>query len=320
MRQTRSVVTGAAGFIGSHLAEHLLTLGHDVVGIDCFSAYYDPGLKRANIAALLTEPSFRLITADLTTDDLHPALEGADYVFHQAAQAGVRASWGESFEQYARHNVVATQRLLEALKGRPVRKLVYASSSSVYGQVRLPMRETARPQPVSPYGVTKLAAEHLCHLYHVNYGLPAVALRYFTVYGPRQRPDMAINKFIRAIAAGDAIPIYGDGSQSRDFTYVEDVVRANILAAQSPIEGTVMNIGGGTRIMLRDLLEVLQKIMGRRAHLAFLGGQKGDVGHTLADCARARRLLGFVPQVDITEGLRREVAWHVEAYQQAAAI
>jgi len=311
MAHTRSIVTGVAGFIGSHLAEHLVALGHEVVGIDCFTPYYDPAIKRGNVAALLAAPRFWLVDADLATANLGPLLAGADYVFHQAAQAGVRASWGESFATYTRHNVLATQRLLEALKDQPIRKLVYASSSSVYGDARLPMRETARPQPVSPYGVTKLAAEHLCHLYHANYGLPTVALRYFTVYGPRQRPDMGIHKFIRAIAAGGTISVYGDGTQSRDFTYVEDIVRANLLAAQAPVEGAVINIGGGSRITLSDLLELLQALVGRRAHLAHLGGQKGDVGHTGADSSRARRLLGFVPSVDLAGGLRRQVAWHL---------
>jgi UDP-glucose 4-epimerase len=312
-------VTGAAGFIGSHLAEHLLTLGHDVVGIDCFTSYYAPHLKRTNIAALLAEPRFRLVDADLTTADLGPLLDGADYVFHLAAQPGVRASWGESFVQYTQHNVLATQCLLEALKGRPLRKLVYASSSSVYGNARLPMRETARPQPVSPYGVTKLAAEHLCHLYHVSHGLPVISLRYFTVYGPRQRPDMAIHKFIRAIATGESIPLYGDGTQSRDFTYVEDVVRANVRAALAPVVGMVINIGGGARVTLRALLEVLQDVVGRRAHLVHLGGQKGDVGHTAADCRRAKRLLGLVPAVDIVDGLRRQAAWQLNADWREAA-
>jgi nucleoside-diphosphate-sugar epimerase len=316
----RSVVTGVAGFIGSHLAERLIALGHDVTGIDCFSPYYDPWLKHTNIVNLLAGPRFRLITADLSCDDIAPLVEGADYVFHQAAQAGVRASWGESFVQYTQHNVLATQRLLEALKGRPLRKLVYASSSSVYGNVSLPMRETARPQPVSPYGVTKLAAEHLCHLYHVNYGLPTVALRYFTVYGPRQRPDMGIHKFVQAIDLGAPIRVYGDGTQSRDFTYVDDIVRANILAAQSALEGAVINIGGGSRIVLSELLDLLQDALGRRAHLVHLEDQKGDVGHTAADCGRALSLLGFVPTVTIREGVRRQVAWQLDASRSAAAV
>ena len=307
----RSVVTGVAGFIGSHLAEHLVAQGHEVVGIDCFTPYYSPQLKRVNLAALMAKPGFQLVEGDLSTLDLGPVLEGADYVFHQAAQAGVRASWGERFTEYAQHNVLATQRLLEALRGRPLRKLVYASSSSVYGDARLPMRETARPQPVSPYGVTKLAAEHLCQLYHVNYDLPAVALRYFTVYGPRQRPDMGIHKFIRAIAAGDPIHVYGAGTQSRDFTYVDDIVRATVLAALSRVTGTPINIGGGSRIVLRDLLDMLQDAVGQRAQLVYMANQQGDVGHTAADCRRAQRLLGFVPAVDIVAGLHRQVSWQL---------
>jgi nucleoside-diphosphate-sugar epimerase len=182
------------------------------------------------------------------------------------------------------------------------------------------MRETAQPRPISPYGVTKLAGEHLCHLYHVNYGVPTVALRYFTVYGPRQRPDMGIHKFIRAIAAGDPIAVYGDGSQSRDFTYVDDVVRANVLAAQAPVAGSVLNIGGGARIALRDLLSLIQEAVGQRAQIVHVSDQKGDVGHTEADCRRADRLLGFRPMVGIAEGVRRQVAWQLSAARQAAAV
>src|SRR5579872_1548111 len=230
MENTRSIVTGAAGFIGSHLAERLIALGHDVVGIDSFTPYYDPTIKRANVAGLLNSPRFQLIEANLATADLEPIVAGADYVFHQAAQAGVRASWGSSFSGYTEYNVLATQRLLEALKEHRPRKVVYASSSSVYGDAALPMRETARPQPVSPYGVTKLAAEHLCHLYWANYGVPAVSLRYFTVYGPRQRPDMGFNRFLRAALTGQPIHRFGDGEQTRDFTFVEDAVSATMAA------------------------------------------------------------------------------------------
>ncbi len=318
--RTRSIVTGVAGFIGSHLAEHLVGLGHDVLGIDCFTPYYDTSVKRANIGSLLASRNFCLIDADLATADLAPMVAGADYVFHQAAQAGVRASWGESFATYTQHNVLATQRLLEALKHHQPRKLVYASSSSVYGNARLPMRETVRPEPVSPYGVTKLAAEHLCQLYHANYGLPTVALRYFTVYGPRQRPDMAIHKFIDAMLDGHSISLYGDGMQSRDFTYVEDIVRANVLAAEAPVEGTVINIGGGSRITVRDLLSLLKESTGGSAQLAHLGGQKGDVRHTGADCSRARSLLGFVPSTDLAEGLARQIAWQSPSVDSRLAV
>src|ERR671932_1375404 len=199
----RSIVTGVAGFVGSHLAEELLHQGHHVVGIDCFTPYYDAQLKRSNLAHLRRSPHFTFIEADLADADLEALGAGAEYIFHQAAQAGVRASWGLSFAEYTRHNVLATQRLLEAARTIVgLRKFVYASSSSIYGNVPLPMVETVRPQPVSPYGVTKLAAEHLCLLYHHSYAIPTIALRYFTVYGPRQRPDMGFHRFIDAMRAG----------------------------------------------------------------------------------------------------------------------
>lgn len=307
----RSVVTGAAGFIGSHLAEHLVALGHEVVGIDCFTPYYDAAIKRANLAMLLDDPHFHLVAADLATVELRPLLRGADYVFHLAAQPGVRASWGDHFAEYTARNILATQRLLEAIKDLPVRKLVFASSSSVYGNAPLPMCEAAPPRPISPYGVSKLAAEHLCLLYEASHGLPVVALRYFTVYGPRQRPDMAIHRFIRAIARGERISLYGDGDRSRDFTYVDDVVRATTQAALSPASGMALNIGGGSRIALRDLISALAASIGCPARVAHLDDQRGDVAHTTADCAQARRVLGFAPSVGIAEGLRRQVAWQL---------
>lgn len=310
-----SVVTGVAGFIGSHLAEALLAHGHEVRGIDSFTPSYDPAIKRSNIAGLMGHSRFTLIEGDLMRIDLPAVLHGAEYVYHQAGQAGVRTSWGESFDSYSQRNVVATQRLLEALKDRPLRKLVHASSSSVYGNCTLPMREEARPQPVSPYGVTKLAAEHLCHVYHTSYGLPYVALRYFTVYGPRQRPDMAIYTFIRAIAAGEPIPIYGGGAQSRDFTYVSDIVRANLLAATATSDAAVVNICGGTRIVLVDLLAALQQVIGRQAQVIYLPGQRGDVEHTEASTALADRLLGFAPQVALEEGLARQASWQLDRGQ-----
>lgn len=313
----RSVVTGVAGFIGSTLSERLIALGHDVVGIDCFTPYYDVRVKRANLAGLLAGPRFRLVEGDLVTLDLGAALDGADYVFHQAAQAGVRASWGDTFATYTHCNVDATQRLLEAVKDRPIRKLVYASSSSIYGNAELPMRETARPQPVSPYGVTKLAAEHLCYLYHANFGVPTVALRYFTVYGPRQRPDMGIHKFIRAAITGEPITVYGDGTQSRDFTFVDDIVQANVQAALQPVVGEAINVGGGSRIVLSDLLSLIQEAAGRPARLVYAENQKGDVGHTGADCSRARALLEFQPAVDIAEGVRRQAAWQLATLRVA---
>lgn len=303
------IVTGAAGFIGSSLAQRLLDRGHRVVGVDCLTDYYDVRIKRANLAPLLAGDRFTLIERPILEVDWRPLVEGCDVVYHQAAQAGVRASWGRSFDCYTDWNVLSTQHLLESLKGTATR-LVYASSSSVYGETdRLPMSETDRPQPMSPYGVTKLAAEHLCVLYCRNFGVHTVALRYFTVYGPRQRPDMAFHKFIRAARLGQPIRIYGDGEQTRDFTYIDDALEANLLAAALGEPGGVYNIGGGSRISVNDVLEILERVVGTRLHIERIDRQKGDVTHTYADTTRAREHLGFSPRVDLETGLRREAEW-----------
>ena len=307
----RSIVTGVAGFVGSHLAEELLHQGHHVVGIDCFTPYYDVQLKWSNLAYLHRSPRFTFVEADLVGADLEALCVGAAYIFHQAAQAGVRASWGTSFAEYTRHNVLATQRLLEAARAiTGLRKFLYASSSSVYGNVPLPMVETVRPQPISPYGVTKLAAEHLCLLYHHAYAIPTIALRYFTVYGPRQRPDMGFHKFIEAMRAGRDITVYGDGMQTRDFTYVADIVRANIGAAASDATGEVYNIGGGSRVVLRTVFELLERYLGMQARLVYHATQRGDVDHTGADTSRAQAVLGYRPTVAVEEGLHAQVTWH----------
>ena len=304
------LVTGAAGFIGSTLSERLLELGHRVTGIDCFTDYYSPEIKRANIETALASPAYHFIEEDLLDLDLKSSLEGIDWVFHQAAQPGVRLSWGSYFEVYVRNNILVTQKLLEAAKGSSIRKLVYASSSSVYGDSpELPLVETARPQPVSPYGVTKLAAEHLCHLYCVNYGVPTTSLRYFTVYGPRQRPDMAFNKFIRSALKGEEIVVFGDGEQTRDFTYVSDAVQANVLAAESEkAVGRVFNVGGGTSISVNGVLEILGELVGPLS-VRHEEDQKGDVRHTMSETTAAREILGYSPKVGIREGLAREVEW-----------
>jgi nucleoside-diphosphate-sugar epimerase len=305
----RCLVTGVAGFVGSNLAERLIALGHEVRGADRFSDYYDPALKEKNVTALRREPRFSLSVVDLATADLGPLLEGCEVVFHQAAQAGVRASWGQSFESYLRDNVLSTQRLLEAARDhQTVRKIVYASSSSVYGETsEMPMRESSRTAPYSPYGVTKLSAEQLCELYRHNFGLKTASLRYFTVYGPRQRPDMGFNRFIAAIGRGEPIPIYGDGEQTRDFTFVADIVQANILAMKEGADG-VFNIGGGSRETLNQILVTLGEVIGpfqteRRPP------QAGDVRHTWADTTRAREILGYAPTVSLREGLAAQVAW-----------
>jgi len=303
----RVLVTGVAGFIGSTLAERLIRDGHDVVGVDAFTDYYARSIKEANLTVLRASPRFRLVEADLADIDLAPLVEGTDVVYHQAAQAGVRASWGQSFEVYTRWNILATQRLLEAVKGSKVRRFVYASSSSVYGQTTdLPMRETSRPMPFSPYGVTKLAAEHLVELYRHNFGVSTVSLRYFTVYGPRQRPDMGFHKFIRALLADKPLVVFGDGKQTRDFTFVDDIVEANMLALADGVEG-VYNIGGGSRVTLLDALATLGRVAGRTPRIENIEDQAGDVTHTAADTTSAREKLGYAPKVPLAEGLARQV-------------
>jgi UDP-glucose 4-epimerase len=306
----KCLVTGAAGFIGSHLAERLVELGHEVVGVDCFLDYYPRAVKERNLRALREHARFRADERDLCRADLEPLLAGVEWVFHQAAQAGVRASWGRDFEIYALHNVLATQRLLEASRDLGVRRFVYASSSSVYGDTTdLPMREQSLPRPISPYGVTKLAAEHLCWLYWKNYGLSTASLRYFTVYGPRQRPDMAMHRFLKGALTGSVITLYDDGEQTRDFTYVSDVVAANVAAAERAEGGEVFSIGGGSQVSINQVLATIEAIAGRPLHIQRDARQKGDVRHTAADCTRARERLGFRPAVPLAQGLRQEWEW-----------
>lgn len=306
----RALVTGAAGFIGSHLAGRLAEEGHAVLAVDCFTSAYDPQRKRENVDALPAGCSF--VAADLRTADLHELLTGINVVFHQAGQPGVRNSWRSGFRAYVEHNVMATQRLLEAARDRGVVRFVFASSSSVYGNaLRYPTSETDAPAPHSPYGVTKLAAEQLCAVYALNWGVPTVALRYFTVYGPRQRPDMAIHRLIEASLSGRRFPLFGDGRQVRDFTYVGDVVKANLLAAVTEMPpGTVVNIGGGSAVALRDVMAVLEHMLGRHLEVERHGVQAGDVQRTGARIDRAIDVLGWAPEVGLREGLARQVAWH----------
>lgn len=305
------LVTGVAGFIGSHVAEALVGRGFHVVGIDCFSDYYNPARKEENISRLLSSERFRLCRTDLSCDDLSPFLKDVDLVFHQAAQAGVRSSWGLEFDKYTSANVLATQRLLEAARARPIRRFVFASSSSVYGDTaELPLREDSRKKPYSPYGVTKLAAEHLGHLYRMNYGVPFVALRYFTVFGPRQRPDMALYRFIDAAHSGNPVRVFGSGEQTRDFTFVGDIVRANLLAAECESPADVYNIGGGERVSVNQAIRLVEEIVGSAVPRSESGREKGDVKDTWADCSAARNDLGFVPSVSFREGVEKMVAWY----------
>jgi nucleoside-diphosphate-sugar epimerase len=306
----KALVTGAAGFIGSHLSESLVASGVDVTGVDCFTDYYAREVKERNLSALRADKRFTFVEAALQSVDLDALLDGVTHVFHLAAQAGVRKSWGSDFLVYTSHNVDSTQRLLEAVKGRPIDRFVYASSSSVYGDsAPIPMREDTYLQPLSPYGVTKLAAEHLCTLYHTNYGVPTVSLRYFTVYGPRQRPDMAFHKFMRAAISGQPISLYGDGEQTRDFTFVADIVAANRAAGDRGTPGAVYNIGGGSRVTINHVLELVAGLAGRPLDVRREEAQKGDMRDTFADTSRARADLGFKPTATLASGLAAEYQW-----------
>ena len=305
-----ALVTGTAGFIGSTLAERLLRSGANVVGIDCFTDYYPRPLKERNLSGLVSQPRFKFIESRLQDADLRTLLADRTHVFHLAAQAGVRKSWGSDFGVYTVNNIDATQKLLEACVGLPLERLVYASSSSVYGDnVSMPMREDALPQPVSPYGVSKLAAEQLCYLYHVNYRVPTVSLRYFTVYGPRQRPDMGFNRFLKATMRGEPITLYGDGEQTRDFTFVDDAAAATMAAGTRGVPGRVYNIGGGSRVSINQVLEMIARVTGRTPVIHHDPAQKGDMRHTYADTDLARADLGFAPTVGLEQGLAAEYQW-----------
>jgi len=304
------VVTGAAGFIGSHLCEQLLAQGAHVVGLDCFRDYYPRRFKEANLESFRGDSRFELVEARIQDADLPRLLDGAAHVYHLAAQAGVRKSWGSDFRHYTEDNIEATQVLLEACVNVPLERLVYASSSSVYGDhAPIPMREDQRVQPVSPYGVTKLAAEHLCQLYQETQGVPAVSVRYFTVYGPRQRPDMAFHKFVKAALASEPIHLYGDGGQTRDFTFVADAVAATISAATRGTPGRVYNIGGGSRVSVNDVLALVARVVGKPLDIRCEAIQKGDMRDTYADTSLARRDLAYAPSVGLEDGIRAEFRW-----------
>ncbi len=315
----RCLVTGVGGFVGSHLAERLLADGHEVCGVDAFIDYYPRAIKESNIADLHSRKRFTFVGGDLLTINLRPILEGVEVIFHQAAQAGVRASWGRDFQRYSDCNILSTQRMLEAaMEMHTLQRFVYASTSSVYGNTNvLPIKETVTPHPISPYGVTKLAAEHLCSLYYQNFGVPTVSLRYFTVYGPRQRPDMAFNRFCHAVLRRQPIHIFGDGTQTRDFTYISDIVEANILAATKPdVAGEVMNIAGGSRVTMLEVIEVLREISRSEIEVVFENKQHGDVEHTYADTSLAERLLGYHPQVTLQDGLANEFQYFKAIYEE----
>jgi UDP-glucose 4-epimerase len=312
-----ALVTGAAGFIGSTLTDRLLADGVRVTGVDAFTDYYDVTLKRRNIAGALGHRDFELLELDLGTADL-ARLPEVDVVFHNAAQPGVRASWGSEFSAYTQHNVLATQRLLERYKRSKLQRFVYASSSSVYGDAEsYPTSEAMLPRPFSPYGVTKLAGEHLVLLYGRNFGTPVAALRYFTVYGPRQRPDMAFHRFCRAMLADEPITVYGDGHQSRDFTFVSDAVEANVRAWQRAAPQGVYNVGGGSQVEVLEAISMLEKSLGLKARVSLEARPAGDPLRTRADASRLAAAVGYATQVGIAAGLAAEAEWARELYRSA---
>ncbi len=306
----RALVTGVAGFLGSTVAEALRAAGFDVVGVDAFTPNYDPSVKRANVGSLLRDPGFRFVEADLRMADLAPLLVGVTHVAHLAALPGVRSSWGDSFRDYAEHNVYATQRLLHACRDRGLARVSVASSSSVYGSARrAPTPEDEPRMPISPYGVTKLATEALVHAYRSQHAVPAVALRYFTVYGPRQRPDMGIHRFFEAGRRGELVTIYGDGHQTRDFTFVEDAVAATVASLTLPAPEFAYNVGGGHQVTLRDLLDLIEPLVGRKLERRFVEPERGDPRDTSADTRLARRDLGYEPLTSLERGLALQWEW-----------
>lgn len=309
----RAVVTGAAGFIGSHLCDRLLADGHEVVGIDCFTPFYPRALKEQNLMSARRSRRFAFRTLDLAEDDLRWALEGADVVFHLASRSGTGTASQAEFGDYVRDNVLATQRLLDALAGKRIRRFVYAGSSSVYGDAeRLPTKESAIPRPISTYGVTKLTGENLVRLNGRTHGLPAVVLRYFTVFGPRQRPDMAISRFITALSAGEEIDLHGDGEQTRDFTFVDDVVEATVRCAFADVGLEVLNIGGGSRSTVNAVLGVLQNVSGETVRCRRLPAPAPVERHAAASINLARERLRWEPRVGLHEGLLRQWRWFTE--------
>ena len=308
----RALVTGAAGFIGSTLTDRLLAQGWSVRGADSFTPYYDPAAKRLNIAHLAGVADFELCEVDLAIVELNELLDGIDVVFHLAGQPGVRLSWAEGFHTYSEMNIEVTQRLLEAARGRTLQRFVYASSSSVYGDADVvPTDENHPTRPYSPYGVTKLAGEHLSSAYGRNFEVPTTSVRYFTVYGPRQRPDMAFHRLIEAALNGESFPLYGDGRQVRDFTFIDDIVDATFLAGVADLPaGTVLNAAGGDSMELLDVVNLVGEVTGSPVQLDWRKAQPGDVRRTGGSIERARELLGWTPKFDLRAGIERQTAWH----------
>jgi UDP-glucuronate 4-epimerase len=314
----RALVTGVAGFIGSHLGERLLAEGTEVRGVDSLSDYYDPALKRANLEPLLASPGFELREGSLNDLDPSELIDGVEVVYHLAGQPGVGASWGANFATYVEDNVLATQRLLEAVVGHELRRFVLASSSSVYGEASsFPTREDQALAPLSPYGITKVSAEHLCRMHFRAYDVPTVALRYFTIFGPRQRPDMAFSRFIAAALEGQPVRVNGDGRQRRDFTFVSDAVEATVAAASSGEAGRAYNIAGGNEATVLEVIETIGRLTGTEISVEHLPGVAGDLRRTGADTTAAAEQLGFKPGVGLEVGLRRQIELDADRRQVA---
>lgn len=310
------VVTGAAGFIGSHLCEQLLTDSrNEVVGVDTFIGPTPPPLKKLNLTNLVKSPSFQFVNDDLLTIDLDELLKDVDVIYHLAGIPGVRSSWGRDFDPYVRNNIVVTQRLLEAAKNKRISKFIYASTSSIYGEKDGKVAENSLPTPLSPYGITKLTGEHLCHVYQKSFNLPIIILRFFTVYGPRQRPDMAFHRFILQMIKEETLTVFGDGLQSRDFTYISDCVNgiANVLHKDGLI-GKTLNIGGKERATINETISILEELLAQRANIQYSGNISGEPRHTWADISLAENLLDYKPRWTLKEGLQKEIEYIRSAY------
>jgi len=307
---SRCLVTGAAGFIGSHLSEALIAKGHEVVGIDAFIPYYPRPIKESNLANLLQNDHFTFHEIDLRTDDLSSAVKGCDVIFNEAAMAGLMKSWSD-FELYASCNMIGTKRLLEAAGDARTPHFIHVSTSSVYGKDAVNAKEDRCPTPFSPYGVTKVGAENLCRSFEANFGVPITILRYFSVYGPRQRPDMAYNILIRALLNGESFCMYGDGEQSRSNTYVADCIKATILAFENrdAALGEVFNVGGGEIVSLNRVIEILEEITGRKIRIERKAPRPGDQKHTAASIDKIGQALGYKPGTSVFDGLTAQVEW-----------
>jgi nucleoside-diphosphate-sugar epimerase len=312
------LVTGAAGFIGSHLCERLLQdKKHSVIGIDGWIS--NETIKQHNLSALLKakNPNFQFVRANLLDADLHRLLNHVDVVYHLAGMPGVRSSWGNDFQQYTSNNILATQRLLEACKGHSLKKFIYVSTSSVYGEKDGKVSEDASTDPLSPYGVSKLSCEYLCKVYQKNEGIPVVILRYFTVYGPRQRPDMAFHRFIDHILQGKPIPVYGDGSQMRDFTYISDCVEGTFSVLENEdVIGETVNIGGMERASVLEVIDILQDLFHQKIAIDCIGDPKGEPKQTWANIEKAERLLHYQPMMPLRLGLQKEVSYLKAFYEE----